>query len=42
VSRADRILQKLKEVRELAEATMVSAQEAQEKAVNRKRTQAPV
>jgi hypothetical protein len=42
VSSADRVLQKLKEVRELAEATMASAQEAQEKAANRKRTQAPL
>jgi hypothetical protein len=41
VSRADRILHKLKEVRELAETTMAAAQEAQETAANQKQTQAP-
>jgi hypothetical protein len=42
VSRADRILRKLKEVRELAEVTMASTQEAQKKVANRRRTQALV
>ncbi len=42
VSRADRVLRKLKEVRELAETMMAAAQEAQETAANRKRTQAPI
>ncbi len=42
MSRVDRILRKLKEVRELAETMMATAQEAQETAANRKRTQAPV
>ena len=41
VSQADDILRKLKEVREWAEAAMATAQEAQEKATNRRRTQAP-
>jgi hypothetical protein len=40
VSRADRILAKLKDARELAESTMAMAQENQERAANRKRTQA--
>ena len=42
VSRADKALRKLKEVREMAETMMVSAQDAQEKAANRRRTAAPV
>ena len=38
---AERVLHKLKEVRELAETTMASAQDAQETAANRRRSQAP-
>jgi len=41
VVKADRILRKLKELREWAQAAMATAQEAQEKAVNRGRVQAP-
>jgi len=41
IARADRILRKLKEVRDFAQASMASAQEAQERATNRKRDQAP-
>ncbi len=42
VLRVDKILHKLKEVRELVETMIVTAQEAQETAANQKRTQAPV
>lgn len=42
VSRAEQVLQKLKDVRQLAETAMASAQEAQETAANRRRMQAPV
>ena len=42
VARADRILRKLQEVRHLAETVMATAQDAQESATNRRRTQAPV
>jgi hypothetical protein len=41
VSRADEVLRKLKDVREMAEASMAAAQDAQEAAANRKRDQAP-
>lgn len=41
ISKADRILRKLKEAREWAQASMAAAQEAQEQATNRKRIQAP-
>jgi hypothetical protein len=41
VARADRILKKLKDVRDWAETKMAMAQERQETATNRKRTQAP-
>ena len=42
VSKADKVLRKLKEVRELAETIMASAQSIQETITNRKRVQAPV
>jgi hypothetical protein len=42
VSRADRVLVKMKEVRNLAETAMALAQDAQETQTNRKRQQAPV
>jgi transposase InsO family protein len=41
VAQADTILAKLKEVREWAETSIATAQELQEKASNRKRTQSP-
>jgi hypothetical protein len=41
VVKADRILRKLKELREWAQAAIAAAQEAQEKAANRGRIQAP-
>lgn len=41
IARADRIIRRLKEVREWAQASMAAAQEAQEHATNRKRDQAP-
>lgn len=41
ISKADRILRKLGELREWAQAAMATAQEAQEKAANRGRIQAP-
>lgn len=41
VAKADRILRKLKEARDWAQASMAAAQEAQEQAANRKRDQAP-
>jgi hypothetical protein len=42
VSKADRVLQKLKDVRDMAEASIAAAQDSQESAANRKRDQAPV
>jgi hypothetical protein len=42
VAKADRILKKLYGLREWAQAAIATAQEAQEKAANRSRTQAPV
>jgi hypothetical protein len=42
IKKANRILQKLKELREWAQAAMAMAQEAQEKAVNRGRVQASI
>jgi hypothetical protein len=41
IVQADRILRKLKDLREWAQAAMATAQEAQEKAANRGRIQAP-
>jgi hypothetical protein len=41
VAKADRILQKLKDLREWAQAAIATAQDAQEKAANRGRVQAP-
>lgn len=40
IAKADRIVRKLKEVREWTQASMAAAQEAQEQAANRKRDQA--
>jgi transposase InsO family protein len=42
VSSADKVLRKLKDVRDMAEALMAAAQDRQESAANRKRDQAPV
>lgn len=41
IARADRIVRRLKEAREWAQASMATAQEAQEQASNQKRDQAP-
>ncbi|KAI1002681.1 hypothetical protein K3495_g5518 [Podosphaera aphanis] len=41
VARADKILNKLKQVREWAQASMAAAQESQERQTNRRRDQAP-
>ena len=41
IAKADRILRKLKDLREWAQAAIATAQEAQEKAANRGRIQAP-
>ncbi len=41
MAKADRIVRKLKEVRDWAQASMAAAQEAQEQATNRNRDQAP-
>lgn len=41
ISKADRIVRRLKDVREWAQAAMAAAQDAQEHAANRKRDQAP-
>ena len=41
IAKADRVVRKLKEVREWAQASMAAAQEAQEHGTNRRRNQAP-
>ena len=41
MAKADRIIRKLKEVRDWAQVSIVAAQEAQEQATNRNRDQVP-